>query len=207
MVNNKLKSGTLIARNGLMKLFIKNMISTRCKLIVESELEKAGLKCISIDQGTAEVDGNISQCQMHSIGIELLTYGLELLDNKRNILFERIKEAIVKVIYHSDKQEKTNFPEYLSISLKYNYTYLANIFSEIQGATIEQYIILQKIQFAKQLIRRNELNLTEISWLLHYSSVAHLSAQFKKTTGVTPTQFKRECQNVKMYPELSISEF
>ncbi|MDB5152357.1 MAG: Helix-turn-helix protein [Mucilaginibacter sp.] len=207
MVNKNHNQGTLIARNRLMKIFIKNMISTRCKLIVESELENAGLKCISIDQGTAEVDGIISQGQLRSIGIELLTYGLELLDNKRNIVFERIKEAIAKVIYHSDKQEKTNFPEYLSTSLKYDYTYLANIFSEILGITIEQYIILQKIQFAKQLIRRNELNLTEISWLLHYSSVAHLSAQFKKTTGVTPTQFKLEYQNVKMYPELSIAEF
>jgi transcriptional regulator GlxA family with amidase domain len=190
-----------------MKIFIKNMISTRCKLIVESELEKVGLKCISVDQGTAEVHGIISQGQMQRLGIGLLNYGLELLDNKRNILFERIKDVIAQVIYHSDNPKKTNFPECLSARLNYNYAYLANVFSEIQGITIEQFIILNKIQFVKQLIRRNDLNLTEISWMLHYSSVAHLSTQFKKITGVTPTQFKHEHQKVKTYPELKIDEF
>jgi AraC-like DNA-binding protein len=182
------------------------MVSTRCKLIVESELEKVGLKCISIDQGIIEVKGIISLAQMHSIGIGLLNCGLELLDNKRNSLFERIKDVITQVIYLSDNPKKTNFPEYLSATLNYDYTYLANVFSEIQGITIEQFIILNKIQFVKQLIRRNELNLTEISWMLHYSSVAHLSTQFKKITGVTPTQFKLEHQEVKNYPELEIGE-
>lgn len=187
-----------------MKIFIKNMISARCKLIVEAELEKAGLKCISIDQGTVEVQGTISPEQMHSVGIGLLSYGLELLDDKKSILFERIKDVIAEVIYHSDSSKKPNFPEYLGTRLNYNYTYLANVFSEIQGITIEHFIILNKIQFAKQLIMRNELNLTEISWMLHYSSVSHLSAQFKKITGVTPTQFKLKHQEVKTYPELKI---
>jgi len=187
-----------------MRIFIKNMVSTRCKLIVESELERVGLKCISIDQGTIEVQGNISQEQKQIIGIGLLNYGLELLDNKRSMLFERIKDVIAEVIYHSDNPKKTNFPECLSARLNYDYTYLANVFSEIQGTTIEQFIILHKIQFVKQLIRRNELNLTEISWMLHYSSVAHLSTQFKKITGVTPTQFKLEHrQSVVKLPRLS----
>ncbi|WP_317043858.1 helix-turn-helix domain-containing protein [Mucilaginibacter xinganensis] len=140
--------------------------------------------------GRIEISGFITPEQSQLIGIALLDYGLELLDNKKNILIERIKNVIIDMIHYSDTPLKINFSEYLSNTLKLDYTYLANIFSEVQGSTIEQFIIMQKIQFVKQLIIYNELNLTEISWKLHYSSVAHLSAQFKKVTGLTPSAFK-----------------
>lgn len=184
-----------------MNIFITNLFSARCKFIVESELEKVGLKCISIEQGMVEVQGEISKEQMQIIGIALSRYGLELLDSKKSILFEKIKNVIVEDIYNSDNPEKTNFPKLLSNRLNYDYRYLANVFSEVQGTTIEQFIILNKIQLVKQLIRHNELNLSEISRKLHYSSVAHLSAQFKKITGVTPTDFKLEQLKVKTNPE------
>lgn len=174
-----------------MYLFIKNMISTRCKMIVESEFEKAGLTCVVIEMGRIEVTGNISNEQTQQIGLALHGYGLELLDNKKNILIERIKNVIIEMIYQLDAPLKTNFSDYLSAKLNLDYTYLANAFSEVLGTTIEQFIIMHKIQLVKQLIRYDELNLTEISWKLHYSSVAHLSTQFKKVTGITPTIFKR----------------
>jgi AraC-like DNA-binding protein len=175
---------------GTMNLFIKNMVSIRCKRIVESELAKVGIKCTMIDLGRVQITGSITHLQTQEIAIALLDYGLELLDNKKSILIERIKQVIVDMIHHSEIPLKTNFSDYLSNKLNLDYTYLANIFSDVQGITIEQFIILHKIQFVKQLIRQDELNLTEISWKMHYSSVAHLSTQFKKVTGLTPSQFK-----------------
>ena len=171
------------------------MVSTRCKMIVELEFQKAGVKCTSIDLGRIEIDGVITAAQIQQVGIILLTYGLELLDNRKSILVERIKDVIIGIIYYTDTRLKINFSDYLSEKLCRDYTYLANVFSEVQGTTIEQYIILHKIQLVKQLIKYNELNLTEISWKLHYSSVAHLSTQFKKVTGITPSHFKHlSCQ-------------
>ncbi|MCR8558680.1 AraC family transcriptional regulator [Mucilaginibacter sp. BJC16-A38] len=159
-------------------------------MIVELEFEKAGLKCTAIEQGRVTIAGTVSPIQIQEVGVALLNYGLELLDNKKSILVERIKQVIIDMIHHSENQLKTNFSDYLSDKLNLDYTYLANIFSDIQGITIEHFIILHKIQLVKQLIWQDELNLTEISWKLHYSSVAHLSTQFKKVTGVTPSQFK-----------------
>jgi AraC-like DNA-binding protein len=166
------------------------MVSSRCKIIVEFELRKAGLKCTSIDQGRATITGNVAADQIQQAGVALLRYGLVLMDNKKDILIEKIKQVITDLIFHSDIQLKTNFSDYLSGKLNLDYTYLANIFSEAQGVTIEQFIIQNKIQLVKQLIWQDELNLTEISWKLHYSSAAHLSTQFKKVTGLTPSQFK-----------------
>ena len=143
-----------------------------------------------IDQGRVQIMGYISPAQTHEVGIALSAYGLELLDNKKSILIEKIKTVVTEMIYHSNAPLKTNFSNHLSAKLNLDYTYLANVFSEVQGITIEQFIILSKIQFVKQLIRFNELNLTEISWKLHYSSVAHLSTQFKKVTGLTPSSYK-----------------
>jgi AraC-like DNA-binding protein len=168
------------------------MVSIRCKIIVELEFQKAGVKCTSIDLGRVEIAGTITPEQIQIVGINLLTYGLELLDNKKNILVERIKNVIIEIIHHSDTRLKTNFSDYLSEKLNLDYTYLANVFSEVQGTTIEQFIILNKILLVKQLISYDELNLTEISWKLHYSSVAHLSTQFKKVTGITPSHFKQQ---------------
>ncbi len=166
------------------------MVGPRCKMIVELEFEKIGLKCINIELGRVTITGDASAAQIMEAGLALSNYGLVLLDNKKNILVERIKRVIVDMITYSDSPLKTNFSDYLSTELNLDYTYLANIFSDIQGTTIEQFIILHKIQAVKQLIWQDELNLTEISWKLHYSSVAHLSAQFKKVTGVTPSHFK-----------------
>lgn len=178
-----------------MNFFIKNMVSPRCKIIVELEFEKIGLKCTHIDLGRVTITGDASVKQIMEAGLALSSYGLVLLNNKKNILVERIKRAIVDRITYGDTPVKTNFSDYLSAKLNFDYTYLANIFSDVQGTTIEQFIILNKIQVAKQLIWHDELTLTEISWKLHYSSVAHLSAQFKKVTGVTPSNFKHTSFN------------
>lgn len=174
----------------LMNLFIKNMVCTRCIMIVELELKKLGLHCIAITLGKAEVIGIISEEQTEKIKIALLQSGLELIENKKRILIEKIKNIIVEMIHYSENQLKTNFSDYLSSKLNYDYTYLANIFSEEQGITIEHFIIANKIQRVKDLMYSNEYNLTEISWKLNYSSVAHLSTQFKKVTGITPSHFK-----------------
>jgi len=166
------------------------MVGCRCKFIVESEFKNAGLICISIELGRVQIAGGVTREQAMQVGLALQTHGLELLDNKKSILIERIKQVVIESIYYSGIQLKTNFSSYLSTRLNLDYTYLANLFSEVQGTTIEQYIILHRIQFVKQLINFNELSLTEISWKLHYSSVAHLSTQFKKVTGITPSHYK-----------------
>jgi AraC-like DNA-binding protein len=173
-----------------MKFFIKNMVCMRCKILVQLELEKLGLQCMAITLGSAETTEAVSDEQIKEFKIALLKSGLELMDDKKSILIEKIKHVIVEMIYYSDVRLKTNFSNHLSLKLNHDYTYLANIFSEHQGTTIEQFIIMNKIQLIKDLMAYNELNLTEISWKLHYSSVAHLSTQFKKVTGVTPSHFK-----------------
>jgi AraC-like DNA-binding protein len=174
-----------------MSLYIKNMVSIRCKIIVESEFAKVGAMCTSIELGRVQLAGSITTEQLHDVGIALLPYGLELLNNKKSVLVERIKSVIINYIHHMHAQLKTNFSVYLSTKLNLDYTYLANVFSAVQGITIEQFVILHKIQLVKQLITIDELNLTEISWKLHYSSVSHLSTQFKKVTGFTPSHFKQ----------------
>jgi YesN/AraC family two-component response regulator len=177
-----------------MNLFIKNMVGSRCKVIVESEFKSAGLICTSVELGRIQIAGNITREQAMQVGIALQEHGLELLDNKRSVLVERIRQAIIESIHSEEAQLKTNFSAHLSVKLNLDYTYMANVFSVVQGVTIKQYVILQKIQFVKQLISLNELSLTEISWKLHYSSVAHLSTQFKKVTGITPSHFKLACE-------------
>lgn len=182
--------GTGFAYTVIMEIYIKNMVSLRCKLVVKFELEKLGLHCTMLEYGKVTVVGFLSFEQLSSIRIALLQSGLELIDSKKNILIEKIKHIIIDMVHHSEDQLKTNFSNYLSARLNLDYTYLANIFSEVQGTTIENYIILNKIYRIKELIGYNELNLTEISLKMHYSSVAHLSNQFKKVTGVTPSYFK-----------------
>ncbi|MDB5125268.1 MAG: transcriptional regulator, AraC family [Mucilaginibacter sp.] len=171
------------------------MVCTRCIMIVEIELKKLGLHHTSITLGKAEVIEMISPEQIEQIKIALLQSGLELIESKKTILIEKIKNVVVEMIHYSENQLKTNFSDYLSSKLNYDYTYLANIFSEEQGVTIEHFIIANKIQRVKELMYGNEYNLTEISWKLNYSSVAHLSTQFKKVTGITPSRFKSlECE-------------
>ncbi|QOW12025.1 helix-turn-helix transcriptional regulator [Kaistella flava (ex Peng et al. 2021)] len=166
------------------------MVSLRCKMIVKQELQKIGLHCVNVDLGTIEIRENINDAQKEELRQNLHHYGLELLDNKRNIIIEKIKAIIIEMVHYSDEVPKVNYSDYISKKLGYDYTYLANTFSEVKGITIQQYIILNKIERAKELLMYGELNLTEISYKLHYSSVAHLSNQFKKVTGLTPTYFK-----------------
>jgi YesN/AraC family two-component response regulator len=174
-----------------MKLYIGNMVSNRCKMIVKSELEKHGLHFIIVELGEVEIMESLSADQMETLNAGLVKSGLALLSDKKNILIERIKNTIVEMVYYSDKLPMTNFSDYLSEKLNYDYTYLANLFSEVQGSTIEHYIINLKIERVKELLIYNELNLTEISYKMQYSSVAHLSGQFKKITGLTPSYYKR----------------
>ncbi len=173
-----------------MKLFIKNMVCIRCKMVVNFELKKLGLHCSLVELGVAETKEIVSPEQIKKFKTALLKSGLELMDNKKSILTEKIKNIITEMVRISDKRMKTNFSAYLSKKLSLNYTYLSNIFSEEEGSTIEYFIISNKIAMVKELIGYNELNLTEISLKLHYCSVAHLSAQFKKVTGITPSDYK-----------------
>lgn len=166
------------------------MVSLRCKLLVKEELERMGLHSISVELGDVNIKETISEKQREQLKAALLKSGLELMEDKNAILIEKIKNVIIEMIHYSDELPKVNFSEYLADKLKYDYTYLANHFSESTGITIEHYIITHKIERAKELIIYDELNLTEIAFKLHYSSVAHLSNQFKKTTGLTPTFFK-----------------
>ena len=167
------------------------MVSNRCKMAVSFELEKLGVNCKSIELGRVETKQFISAEQIQNIKIALLNSGLELLVNRKTILIEKIKNVIEEMVHYSDSRLKSNFSNYLSSKLNLDYNYLASIFSEVQGITIEHFVIYHKIQRVKELIANNELNLTEISWKMHYSSVAHLSAQFKKVAGFTPSHFKQ----------------
>lgn len=173
-----------------MKLFIKYMVSLRCKMVVKSELDKLGLHYTKVELGEVEIMENIDEEQRNQLKNELLKSGLELMDDQKSILVERIKNTIIEMVHYADELPKNNFSDHISEKLKHDYTYLANLFSEVTGVTIEHYIIAHKIERVKELLLYDELNLTEISYKLNYSSVAHLSNQFKKVTGLTPTFFK-----------------
>ena len=175
-----------------LKLHIKYMVSVRCQQAVKEELKKLGLHFIVVDLGAVEIMETLSAGQREQLKAGLLASGLELMDDRRSVLIERIKNVIVQMVHHSDEEEiNVNFSHYLSEKLNHDYTYLANLFSEVQGTTIEQFIIAHKIERIKELIIYDELNITEIAWKMHYSSVAHLSNQFKKMTGLSPSHFKK----------------
>jgi len=159
-------------------------------MAVKEELKKLGLHYI-VDMGVADIMENITDKQRNQIRTGLLRSGLELMDDKKAVLIEKIKNVIIEMVHYKDELPKTNFSNYISEKLNYDYTYLANLFSEVQGTTIEKFIISHKIERVKELIIYDELNLTEIAWNMHYSSVAHLSTQFKKITGLTPSHFKK----------------
>jgi AraC-like DNA-binding protein len=161
-------------------------------MIVKAELEKLGISHINLVLGEVEVTQSMSQEQLNTLDEGLRNYGLELIQDKRAALIEKIKNTIIELIHYSDEELKINFSNYLSQHLNYDYTYLSNLFSEFNGTTIEQFIIHQKIERVKELLVYDELNLSEIAWKLHYSSVQHLSTQFKKVTGLTPTFFKNK---------------
>ena len=166
------------------------MVCIRCKLVVKDELTKLGFKYITVDLGEADLVDSISPAQREQIRAALLQSGLELMDDKKSVLIQKIKNVIIETVHYSEEPLTINFSQFLSEKLNHNYTYLANLFTEAQGMTIEQFLIGHKIERAKELLVYNELTLTEIAYKLHYSSVAHLSSQFKKVTGLTPTFFK-----------------
>ena len=167
------------------------MVSLRCKMMVKEELKKMGLHFIVVDLGEIEIMEDLDDDQLKELKLALLKSGLELMDDKKAVLIEKIKSLIIEMVHYTEEMPTINYSDYISQKLKYDYTYLSNIFSEVKGITIQQFIIIHKIEKVKELLLYEELNLTEISFKLEYSSVAHLSSQFKKITGLTPSQFKQ----------------
>ena len=167
------------------------MVSIRCKMVVKSELEKMGLHSRTVELGEADIEEDISAEQWDALNKALKRSGIELMDNKKSILIEKIKNVIVEQVHYSDEPLEINFSVFLAERLNHDYTYLANLFSESQGITIEHFHIKHKIERIKELLVYDDLNITEIAYKLGYSSVAHLSNQFKKMTGLTPSFFKK----------------
>ena len=172
-------------------MYIKYMVSIRCKMIVKSELDALDLFYGAVDLGVVDIKAPITPDQRDKLKTALLKSGLALLDDKKAVLVEKIKNVIIEMVHYSDELPKVKNSDFISQKLNHDYTYLANLFSEATGTTIEHYIIDHKIERVKELLLYDELNLTEISFKLNYSSVAHLSNQFKKVTGLTPSYFKK----------------
>ena len=177
-----------------MNLTIKNMVCLRCQMVVRYELEKLGIKLMEVAPGRVEILEAISPQQLADFKLALINAELEVIESTKSILTDKIIGVINDMINCSKDALKINFSYYLSKKLNLDYTYMANVFSENQGITIEHFIIQARIERVKQLICFEELNLTQISWQLHFSSVAHLSTQFKKITGITPSQYKYRLQ-------------
>ncbi|HSM49392.1 MAG TPA: ATP-binding protein, partial [Draconibacterium sp.] len=167
------------------------MVSNRCKITVKEELKKLGLHFIVVDLGEVDIMEDISNDQREQLRMALLTSGLELIDDSKAVLIEKIKTTIVEMVHHSIGMIKTNLSDYLTEKLDYDYTYLSNLFSEVQGITIVQFLISHKIELIKELMIYGELSISEIAWKMNYSSVSHLSNQFKKVTGFSPSHFKK----------------
>ena len=175
-----------------MKLYIKYMVSNRCKTAVKEILLSLQLHPGIVDLGEVEVKESLSARQRTELKTKLLKGGFDLVEDKRAVLIEKIKNTVVQMVHHSNEGIKVNFSHFLSEKLHYDYTYLSNLFSEMQGTTIEQYLIAHKIERIKELITYGELNISEIAWKMHYSSVSHLSNQFKKVTGESPSHYKHQ---------------
>jgi AraC-like DNA-binding protein len=167
------------------------MVSNRSKTEAKDELTKLGLHFIFLDLGEVEIMEDISSEQREQLKTALSNIGLELMDDKKAILIDKIKNVIIEMVHHTEEKIKINFSDYLSEKLNHDYTYLSNLFSEVQGCTVEHFIISHKIERIKELMMYDELNITEIAWKMNYSSVAHLSNQFKKVTGLSPSHFKQ----------------
>ncbi len=174
-----------------MKLYIKFMVSIRCKMVVKEELDKLNLRYVILDLGTVEIIDDLTAAQRNVLKIGLLKSGLELMDDKKAVLIEKVKNIIIEMVHYTDELPKVNYSDYISEKLGLDYTHISKIFSEVKGITIEQFIIAHKIERVKELLIYDELNLTQISYMLNYSSVSHLSRQFKKVTGLTPSFFKQ----------------
>ncbi len=166
------------------------MVCIRCKMAVRDELAKLGLKYVAVELGEVEILEGISPVQLEQFRGGLLSWGLELMDDKKSVLIQKIKTAIIELVHYSEEPLAVTLSAYLSQKLSYDYSYLATLFSEVQGTTIEKFFIAHKIERVKELLVYNELSLSEIAWKMHYSSAAHLSTQFKKVTGLTPSHFR-----------------
>lgn len=167
------------------------MVSIRCKMMVKEELKKLGINCVILDLGSVEIMEELSLEKREELKLALLKSGLELMDDKKAILIEKIKNIIIEMVHYTDELPRLNYSDYISQKLGQDYTHISKIFSEVKGITIEQFIIAHKIERVKELLLYDELNLTQISYILNYSSVSHLSRQFKKVTGLTPSFFKQ----------------
>lgn len=173
-----------------MRLYIKYMISSRCKLVVRNELEKLGIQCVTVDLGIVETLTELSNQELEVLRTNLSKSGLELLEDKKRVLVVQMKDAIIDLICNSDEIPNVNYSDYLSEKLGQDYTYLSGIFSEAKGITVQQFIILKKIERVKELLATSDMSLAEIAFKLNYSSVAHLSNQFKKNTGLSPSNYR-----------------
>lgn len=173
-----------------MKLYIKNMVSNTCKLVVKDALNKMNLHYIFINLGEVEIMEDLSKDERGQLNISLQKMGLELMNDKKTILIEKVKDTMVEMVNYADDLIKVNFSDYLSDKLNYDYTYLSNLFSEVQGTNIQHFVLLLKVERVKELITYDELTISEIAYKMNYSSVAHLSNQFKKVTGFSPSYFK-----------------
>lgn len=178
------------------------MVCNRCKMVVKTQLESSGLRPLSVNLGEVEIEGELSKDRLSQLNTSLKTIGFELIDDKKSQTIERIKTAIVTLVHHSDHALKTNLSSFISSQIHQDYNYLSNLFSEVEGTTIEKYFIAQRIERVKELIVYDELSLSEIADRLGYSSVSYLSNQFKKITGFTPSYFK----SLKEYKRKNIEE-
>lgn len=173
-----------------MKLYFKHMVCIRCKMIVKAELENLGLHYLKVELGEADIVEDITAAQIDELDTALRKSGIEVLESKKSILIEKIKNIIIEQVHYVEEPLPTNLSTLLSEALNHDYTYLANLFSISQGTTIEKFYISHRVERIKELLLYDELNITEIARLMHYSSVAHMSNQFKKLTGLTPSFFK-----------------
>lgn|SRR5690554_2760968 len=172
-------------------LFIKNMVCNRCIMVVQSEMDKLGLNVRNIKLGEVALDGELSEGKKITLEKTLETLGFELIDDRKSRIIEKIKATIIDLVHRQDNETKNNLSDVLSHELHHDYNYLSNLFSEVESTTIEKYFIAQKIERVKELLVYDELSLSEIALRLNYSSVAYLSNQFKKVTGLTPSHFKQ----------------
>ncbi len=174
-----------------MKIYIKNMVCIRCEMIVKEQIKKITSNNTIVKLGEVEVVDTLTNAQLNEFKTGLLKFGLVVLDDKKNLIIDKIKKVIIEMVHYEDEPLKINFSTYLSKKLDHEYTFLANLFSEVEGINVEHYLIKHKVERVKELLVYHKLTLTEISYKMNYSSVAHLCNQFKKITGKTPADFKR----------------
>ena len=174
-----------------MKIYIKNMVCIRCEMIVKEQIKKITSNNTIVKLGEVEVVDTLTNAQLNEFKTGLLRFGLVVLDDKKSLIIDKIKKVIIEMVHYEDEPLKINFSTYLSKKLDHEYTFLANLFSEVEGINVEHYLIKHKVERVKELLVYHKLTLTEISYKMNYSSVAHLCNQFKKITGKTPSDFKR----------------